>query len=71
MMPQIDWEQFIQILKKLRNDTPVVVISAYVTKDRILRLVQKGVRDILQKPFKVPQFYTVIDKIYPVQSIEN
>jgi len=63
MMPQVDGEHVVQIMKRLNNDTPIIVISAHLNKERILKLAQNGVRGFLPKPMKVQNFYKTIKKV--------
>ncbi len=50
VMPQIDGEHVALLMQKLNNTTPVVVVSAYLNKTRILKLAQKGVKGFVTKP---------------------
>lgn len=66
VMPQVDGDHVVQILKRLNNDTPIVVISAHLNKERILKLAQNGVRGFLPKPMEVQNFYKTVKKVCTV-----
>lgn len=66
-MPKLDGEQVISILKKRNDLCPIVIISAYLTQEQILKFIKLGVKGILSKPFDIQKFYQEINKICPIE----
>jgi DNA-binding response OmpR family regulator len=70
-LPDITGEE---VLCKLRAraesvDVPVLILSADSTSRNITRLLQSGADAYLTKPFEVPQFLEVIDRLLAVQPV--
>jgi len=66
-MPKMNGEQVMNVLNKRNESHPIIVVSAYLTKERIVKLMQLGVKDFIQKPFNIEKFYQTINKFYPIQ----
>ncbi|MFC1564332.1 response regulator [candidate division KSB1 bacterium] len=68
-MPKLDGEQVMQILNKRQEELPpIIVISGYLTKEKIVYLAKLGVKGFLQKPFKMKSFYIEINKVFPLDA---
>ncbi|MFP4520592.1 MAG: response regulator [Fibrobacterota bacterium] len=60
----------IEILKELRDFgyiIPVIIVTAYGTKEKIIQASEYDISDFVVKPFKVP---TLREKIYGILEIE-
>jgi len=66
-MPAVDGEQVLTILHKGENavsaQLPVVIMSAFFTRDNIIRLRKLGARGFIAKPIDVKNFYTTVDQV--------
>ncbi|HPF93097.1 MAG TPA: response regulator [Tenuifilaceae bacterium] len=51
MMPVMDGFQFLEEKNKLRDETPVVILSARTDMDSINRALKLGAKDYITKPF--------------------
>jgi DNA-binding response OmpR family regulator len=51
MMPVMDGFQFLEEKNKLRDETPVVILSARSDMDSINRALKLGAKDYITKPF--------------------
>ncbi|EKD28271.1 MAG: Sensor protein [uncultured bacterium] len=51
IMPEMNGEEFIEALNKIRNSTPILVITGCGTRDLIIKLMRNGCRDFIDKPF--------------------
>ena len=66
-MPKMDGEQVMIVLNKLKESLPVIVVSAHLTKERILKLAKLGVKEFLPKPFDIRNFYQTVNRVYPIK----
>ncbi len=60
----------IQILKKIRSEKPelpIIMVTAYGTKDRILEATKHNISDFIVKPFKIPVLREKISRILKIQ----
>ena len=64
-MPNIDGEQVLTIVSKFSKPLPVIIVSAYLTKERVVRLKNLGAKGFLTKPISVKNFYSVIRQVCP------
>lgn len=64
----IDGEQVLTIMGKFKSSTPVIIVSAYLTKERILKLKQLGVRGFLAKPVDVNKFTDMVNQVCSLTS---
>lgn len=66
-MPRLNGEQFMNVLKKRNDQCPVIVVSAYLTEEQIIRFIKLGVKAFLSKPLKLEKFYQEVNKICPIE----
>ena len=52
MMPGIDGIQTLEELKRLDNQMPVIICTAFGSKENVLRAIRSGAKDFIEKPFK-------------------
>lgn len=48
-------------LKKISDDVPIVVLSAYSEKERLLRSIDIGIDKYLIKPVDIEELFKVLD----------
>ncbi len=51
-MPQMDGLEFIKAVRKIKPDLPVMVLTGYGDKELLVKLLEVGVDEFLDKPFK-------------------
>jgi DNA-binding NtrC family response regulator len=61
-MPGLDGIEIIEAVKRLDEDTPVVIITAYGTVESASEARLKGGFDFITKPFRKEQILFTIDK---------
>lgn len=63
-MPEINGAGFVQIVRKgfapCNAKLPIIITTAYATRENIARIRNLGIREILVKPFNVKQLGTAI-----------
>ncbi|MCP4726335.1 MAG: response regulator, partial [bacterium] len=62
----IDGEQVLKILKKENDSLPIIILSGYLTKDKIIKLSKLGVKGFLTKPIDIKNFYQVVNQVCPI-----
>jgi two-component system chemotaxis response regulator CheY len=68
-MPVMDGEQFATELRKNPDltDVAIVVVSTEANKDRLQRMRELGVIDVLRKPFEPEDLHRLIPKVLGVK----
>jgi DNA-binding NtrC family response regulator len=61
-MPGLDGIEIIDAVKKVDEDTQVIIITAYGTIESATEAMQKGGFDFITKPFRKEQILFTIDK---------
>jgi DNA-binding NtrC family response regulator len=61
-MPGLDGIEVIDAVKKVDEDIPVIIITAYGTVESAAEAIQKGGFDFITKPFRKEQILFTIDK---------
>lgn len=61
----------IQTLRQKRPDCPIVVISGFLTPERLKTLERMGVSDFLTKPFEVDFVVQTISQLLKKQGVEG
>ncbi|MCP4726190.1 MAG: response regulator [bacterium] len=68
-MPKLDGEQVMAILHKRNEEIPpVIVISGFLSKEKIVNLASLGAKGFLRKPFKMKSFFIEVNKVCPIKS---
>jgi DNA-binding NtrC family response regulator len=62
-MANIDGLELFQIAKAKWPECEVVLITGFATVEVTREALQKGVRDVIAKPFKIAQFKKIIDQV--------
>ena len=68
-MANIDGLELFQVAKEKWPDCVVFLITGFATVEVTREALQKGVRDVIAKPFKIAQFKKIIDQA--AESISN
>ena len=61
-MPGLDGLEVIDAVKKVDEDTPVIIITAFASVESASEAIQKGGFDFITKPFRKEQILFTIDK---------
>lgn len=61
-MPGLDGMELLEAVKRIDEDIPVIIITAYGTIESAMETMQKGGFDFITKPFKKEQILYTIDK---------
>jgi len=61
-MPGLDGVELLEAIKRVDEDIPVIIITAYGTVESAMEIMQKGGFDFITKPFKKEQILYTIDK---------
>jgi DNA-binding NtrC family response regulator len=62
-MADIDGMELFQLVKDKWPDSEVILITGFATVEVAREALQKGVRDVIAKPFKIAEFKKIIDQI--------
>ncbi|EAI8222020.1 response regulator transcription factor [Campylobacter jejuni] len=60
-MPIMDGLDMAREIKEISNDVPIVVLSAYSEKERLLRSIDIGIDKYLIKPVDIEELFKVLD----------
>lgn len=61
LMPIVDGLDMAKEIKKISKQTPIIVLSAYSEKDRLLRAIDAGIDKYLIKPIDVDELLRIIE----------
>ena len=61
-MPGLDGSELLDAVKKVDENIPVVIMTAFATEEAASETLQKGGFDFIIKPFRKEQILTTIDK---------
>ncbi|HCV15536.1 MAG TPA: hypothetical protein DF637_04305, partial [Rikenellaceae bacterium] len=61
-MPGKDGIQVLKELKQISPKTPVIIITAYGSGDRVIKAMKYGAYEYIEKPFDIPHFMKVIEE---------
>jgi nitrogen regulation protein NR(I) len=61
-MPEKDGLEVLKEIKVLSPNTPVIIITAYGTGDRVIKAMKYGAYEYIEKPFDIPRLMTVIEE---------
>ena len=62
-MANIDGMELFQLVKNKWPDSEVILITGFATVEVAREALQKGVRDVIAKPFKIAEFKKIVDQI--------
>jgi nitrogen regulation protein NR(I) len=61
-MPGKDGIEVLKNIKMLSPKTPVIIITAYGTGDRVIKAMKYGAFEYIEKPFDIPRLISVIEE---------
>src|SRR3989339_1711946 len=61
-MPGKDGIQVLKELKQISPKTPVIIITAYGSGDRVIKAMKYGAYEYIEKPFDIPRLMVVIEE---------
>ncbi|MHC1780279.1 MAG: sigma-54-dependent transcriptional regulator [Bacteroidales bacterium] len=61
-MPGKDGIQVLKELKEISPETPVIIITAYGSGDRVIKAMKYGAYEYIEKPFDIPRLMAVVDE---------
>jgi len=61
-MPGLDGIELIDAIKKVNEDIPIIIMTAYGTVESATEAIQKGGFDFITKPFRKEQILFTLDK---------
>lgn len=62
MMPEMDGIELLSEVKKICQDTPFIILTAFGDIKKAVLAVKLGAYDYLEKPYKVEDLFTTIDR---------
>jgi len=70
-MPGLDGMELLDALKRIDEDIPVVIITAYGTVESAAEAIQKGGFDFITKPFRKEHILFTIDRAFKWLKIQR
>ncbi len=61
-MPGLDGIELLEAIKRINEDIPIILITAYATVESAVETMTKGGFDLITKPFRKEQILYTIDK---------
>ncbi len=65
-MPELSGLEALQRLKSIAPKTPVLMITAYGSSDRVIAAMKHGAYEYIEKPFDIPRMKALIDEALEV-----
>jgi two-component system cell cycle sensor histidine kinase/response regulator CckA len=56
IMPGMEGGKVLDLLKSIRGDVKIILLSGYGMNDEVTRMMEKGCRAFIQKPFDLGDF---------------
>ncbi|MFC1513786.1 response regulator [candidate division KSB1 bacterium] len=66
-MPSVDGEQVLNILKKQYTTLPVVILSGFLTKSKLVSFQKLDVKGFVTKPIDIKKFYQAVNIVCPIE----
>ena len=70
-MPVLDGMEIIDAVKKIDEDIPVIIITAFASVESASEAIQKGGFDFITKPFRKEQILFTIDKAFKWLTVQR
>ncbi|MCX7874703.1 MAG: response regulator [Melioribacteraceae bacterium] len=71
MLPEIDGFQFINLLQKINEDTPIVMTTGYTTIENAVKSLYLGAIDFIPKPFLLDEMLSLLKRGLKYKSLLN
>ncbi len=62
-MPRMNGVEFSKHIRKLREDQPIIILSAHTEAEYLLELINLGVAQFITKPVQYPQMFDTLYKV--------
>ena len=69
MMPIMDGLEMSQQIKEVSKNTPVIILSAYSEKERLLKAIDVGIDKYVIKPIDMDELFVVLEQIVKTKII--
>lgn len=71
LMPELDGEQTLRILKQIQSvkNIPVIVVSACLEPELVTELIQLGAAEIIGKPFTLATVQSKLEKVFGIENL--
>ena len=70
-MPGKSGIEVLQDLKKISPFTPIIIITAYGSGDRVIKAMKYGAYEYVEKPFDIPHLISLVDEALKSTSTSN
>jgi two-component system nitrogen regulation response regulator GlnG len=70
-MPGKDGIQVLKEIKEISPKTPVIIITAYGSGDRVIKAMKYGAFEYIEKPFDIPRFIKILEEALKCSIIDN
>lgn len=71
MMPKLSGLELLQKIKEQRPDQAVILMTGYSDKELILKALQAGADDFINKPINILQLSTTVEKVFEKQKLRQ
>ena len=61
-MPGLDGSELLEAVKRVRQEIPVIIITAYGTEEAAAEVTAKGAFDFIMKPFRKEQILLTVER---------
>ena len=61
-MPEMDGLETLKHLKKIRQEIPIIIFTAYGSNESPIKAMKRGAFDYLEKPFDIDELLSVLEK---------
>lgn len=71
LMPELNGEQTLRILKQIQSvkNIPVIVVSACLEPELVTELIQLGAAEIIGKPFTLATVQSKLEKVFGIENL--
>ncbi|MCF8346528.1 MAG: sigma-54 dependent transcriptional regulator [Bacteroidales bacterium] len=63
-MPDINGLVLLEELKKINNEIPVIIFTAFGTSERAINAMKSGAYDYIEKPFELDEFLLIVERAF-------
>lgn len=70
-MPDMSGIEFIERLKKLPTDVPIILVTAFGSIETAIEAIRKGAYDYTTKPFKLSEFAVTVDRAATYRALKK
>jgi DNA-binding NtrC family response regulator len=70
-MPNMDGMEVLREIKKIDEDIPIIMFTAFGTCERAINAMKCGAFDYIEKPFELDEFLLIIDRAFQYSGLLN